>query len=72
MPGGRVNVGAVRSSAGRWQCGLLAHATLPESQDSSEFRLPSGHPAWVEGTGAREEEVSDLAGVWRQDPEPQE
>ena len=36
-----------------------SHAMLPESQESREFRLPSGHPTWVEGTGAKEEKVSD-------------
>lgn len=36
-----------------------SHAVLPESQESREFRLPGGHPTWVEGTGAKEEKVSD-------------
>lgn len=36
-----------------------SHAMLPESQESREFRLPGGHPTWVEGTGAKEEKVSD-------------
>lgn len=44
---------------------------LPESQESREFRLPGGHPTWVEGTGAKEEKVSD-GRVRRQDMEPQE
>ena len=35
-----------------------SHAMLPESQESREFRLPGGHPTWVEGTGAKEEKVS--------------
>jgi hypothetical protein len=42
---------------------------LPESQERREFRLPGGHPTWVEGTGAKEEEVSDLGGDRRQDTE---
>lgn len=40
-----------------------SHAMLPESQESREFRLPGGHPTWVEGTGAKEEKVSDGEGV---------
>lgn len=39
-----------------------SHAVLPESQDSREFRWPGGHPTWVEGTGAKEEKVSDGEG----------
>lgn len=42
---------------------LSSHARLPESQESREFRLPGGLPTWVEGTGAKEEEVSDGWGL---------
>lgn len=46
-------------SGGRWQCKFSSHAMLPESRESSEFRLPGGHLTRVEGTGAKEEKVSD-------------
>lgn len=36
-----------------------SHGKLPESQESREVRLPGRPPAWVEGTGAKEETVSD-------------
>lgn len=45
-------------SGDRWQCNILRHAMLPESQESREFCLPGGHPTWDEGTGAKEEKVS--------------
>lgn len=46
-------------SGDRRQCKFSSHALLPESQESREFRLPGGHPTRVEGTGAKEEKVSD-------------
>lgn len=58
-----------RQDAGdRWQCASSSRASLPESQESREFRLPGGHPTRVEGTGAKEEKVSG----GRVDTEPQE
>lgn len=46
-------------SGDRWQYKLLQPCQLPASQESKEFRLPGGHPTWAEGTGAKEEKVSD-------------
>ena len=62
-------------SGDRRQCTCSSHALLPESQESREFRLPGGHPTRAEGTGAKEEKVSDGCGghratgtAWRSSP----